>query len=90
MAARRLDCTATTRRYTTAAGCFHPLANHRLSLHGDGEILINLDYINTLEMPSLWRGEVQMIADAGHYSQWETPEAFNAVLIEFIDDVTME
>ncbi len=56
-------------------------------LHGEGEQLVNLEYIQSLKIPALWGGEVQVIKNSGHYAQWETPEAFNAVLLKFAADV---
>jgi pimeloyl-ACP methyl ester carboxylesterase len=55
--------------------------------HGVGEQLISGDYIKGLTMPTLWRGAVQMIADAGHAPHWETPELFNQLLDAFAVDV---
>lgn len=55
-------------------------------LHGEHEQLVNLAYINTLTMPTLWRGAVQVIADAGHAPHWEQPEQFNALLEAFIHE----
>jgi pimeloyl-ACP methyl ester carboxylesterase len=65
------------------AGLVQPLA----VLHGEGEQLVNLDYLRTLDMPTLWRGEVQVLRGAGHAPQEETPEQFAAVLTEFIADL---
>jgi pimeloyl-ACP methyl ester carboxylesterase len=65
------------------AGLAQPLA----VLHGEGEQLVNLDYLRTLTMPTLWRGEVQVLRGAGHAPQEETPEQFAAVLTEFISDL---
>lgn len=59
-------------------------------LHGAQEQLVNEVYISDLEMPSLWRGEVQLIEDAGHAPHWEQPERFNALLEAFLQDVTGE
>lgn len=56
-------------------------------LHGKQERLANLAYIESLSMPSLWRGEVQLIEDAGHAPHLETPEVFNRLLAEFVRDV---
>jgi pimeloyl-ACP methyl ester carboxylesterase len=39
-------------------------------------------------MPTLWRGEVQVIEGAGHSPHWERPERFNALLADFVADVT--
>jgi len=56
-------------------------------LQGDGEQLVNLAYLKTLAVPTLWRGAVQLIPDAGHAPQEETPEAFAALLEAFIGDL---
>jgi pimeloyl-ACP methyl ester carboxylesterase len=57
-------------------------------LHGEQEQLVNADYISELQMPTLWRGAVQMIPGAGHTPQTETPEAFSGLLSAFVDEVT--
>ena len=57
-------------------------------VHGAEDQLVNVDYIRSLEMPTLWRGEVQIIEDAGHAPHWERPERFNALLADFVADVT--
>jgi len=56
-------------------------------LHGEGEQLANLDYIRGLTIPSLWRGEVQLMADAGHAPHQETPVQFAELLEQFIADL---
>lgn len=56
-------------------------------LHGEGEQLANLDYITGLTIPSLWRGEVQLIAGAGHAPHQETPRQFASLLEQFIADL---
>jgi pimeloyl-ACP methyl ester carboxylesterase len=58
-------------------------------LHGEGEQLVNLDYLRKLQgqIPSLWRGQVQLISGAGHAPQQETPEQFADLLAEFTDDL---
>jgi pimeloyl-ACP methyl ester carboxylesterase len=53
-------------------------------LHGADEQIVNGRYFTSLAMPTLWRGAVQKIAGAGHTPQWETPEAFDALLEAFI------
>ena len=55
-------------------------------LHGDQEQLINGDYISTLSMPTLWRGQVQTITGAGHAPHWEQPQQFNSLLEAFVQD----
>ena len=55
-------------------------------MHGERDQLINLAYIKTLTMPSMWRGAVQVIPGAGHTPQWETPAAFDALIGDFARD----
>lgn len=55
-------------------------------LHGDKEQLINPRYFDTITIPRLWRGSVQLVRDAGHAPHWEKPEQFNRLLSEFIND----
>lgn len=55
-------------------------------IHGAHDKLISLDYIKKIQMPSLWKNEVQIIKDAGHSPQWETPDEFNSILEEFVKE----
>ena len=55
-------------------------------LQGAEEQLVNRAYFALLAMPTLWRGAVQIIPGAGHAPQWETPQAFDALLAAFIGD----
>ena len=55
-------------------------------IHGAHDKLVNLDYIKKIQMPSLWKNEVQIIKDAGHSPQWETPDEFNSILEEFVKE----
>jgi pimeloyl-ACP methyl ester carboxylesterase len=65
------------------AGLRQPLA----ILQGDGEQLVSLDYLRKLTIPTLWRGEVQLIPGAGHALHQETPQQFAALLTDFSDDL---
>jgi len=56
-------------------------------LHGAHEQLVSLDYLHGLQAPTLWRGAVQVIADAGHAPQEETPDELAALLDQFISDL---
>ena len=40
----------------------------------------------SVPVPTLWRGVVQMIPGAGHAPQWETPEAFGALVTAFVKE----
>ena len=57
-------------------------------LHGADEQLVNGADFASLTMPTLWRGAVQTIPGAGHAPQWETPQAFDALLAAFIEETT--
>jgi len=54
---------------------------------GECEQLINREYVEALEIPNLWRDQVQIIPGAGHSPQSETPERFNDLLAAFAADV---
>ena len=56
-------------------------------IHGAQEELVNGDYFATIAMPTLWKGAVQTIADAGHAPHYETPEEFTRLLAAFAQDV---
>ncbi|MEA4907981.1 MAG: alpha/beta hydrolase [Chloroflexi bacterium] len=56
-------------------------------LHGANEQLVSLDYIRSLNIPTLWRGQVQVVPGAGHALHWEAPETFAALLEEFVTEV---
>lgn len=55
-------------------------------LHGQHEQLVNLEYLRGLTMPTLWRHAVQVLPDAGHTPQAETPQALEEILTEFLTD----
>jgi hypothetical protein len=57
-------------------------------LHGGRERVVNGEYIATVPMPSLWRGAVQLIAEADHTPQWETPDQFDALLGAFLRETS--
>lgn len=53
-------------------------------IHGEQEQLVSAAYLQALKMPTLWRGAVQIVPGAGHATNWEQPEQFNALLEAFI------
>ena len=55
-------------------------------LHGGEEQLVNGRYLGSVAMPTLWRGAVQVIPDAGHTPQWETPKVFDALIEAFVEE----
>jgi pimeloyl-ACP methyl ester carboxylesterase len=56
-------------------------------LHGEGEQLVNLDYLQQLAIPTLWRGRIQLIPGAGHALHREAPAEFADLLERFIADL---
>lgn len=56
-------------------------------LHGEGETIVNLEYLKGLDIPTLWRNEIQIISDAGHSPQYENATGFNQLLDEFMQEV---
>jgi len=59
------------------------MAQPLMVIHGAQEKLINGDYFGTLEMPTLYGGNVQIIKDAGHAPHWETADQFAQLLTDF-------
>jgi pimeloyl-ACP methyl ester carboxylesterase len=55
-------------------------------VQGGEEQIVDLGYLQRLAAPTLWRGAVQVVAGAGHSTQWEKAEAFNALLDAFAAD----
>jgi pimeloyl-ACP methyl ester carboxylesterase len=55
-------------------------------LHGGEEQLVNGGYLGSVAMPTLWRGAVQIIPQAGHTPQWETSEAFDPLIEAFVKE----
>jgi pimeloyl-ACP methyl ester carboxylesterase len=59
-------------------------------VQGADEQLVSLDYLRKLNIPALWRGEVQVIPGTGHAPHQEAPQQFAALLTEFIGDLSHE
>ncbi|GHF65527.1 pimeloyl-ACP methyl ester carboxylesterase [Amycolatopsis bartoniae] len=55
-------------------------------LHGEGEQLVSLEYLRGLTIPTLWRGEVQLVP-GGHAPHEEAPDQFAATLAAFVADL---
>ncbi len=52
--------------------------------HGEQEKLVNINYLQSLYIPSLWQNKIHLIPNAGHCPQWENAEEFNNLLEKFI------
>ncbi|MCA9963128.1 MAG: alpha/beta fold hydrolase [Anaerolineales bacterium] len=57
---------------------------------GENEPFVNLAQLEALEMPTLWRGAVQIIAGAGHVPHQEKSAIFNQLLTQYIEDILTE
>jgi len=73
--------------YTDEVVIVKSMTQPLLVIHGAQEKLINGDYFESVEMPTLWRDKVHMIDDAGHAPHWETPEEFTKLLADFAKDL---
>lgn len=73
-------------RYTDELKVVANLKKPLAMVHGPNDPLINLSYLKGIHLPTLWRDEIQIILEAGHTPQWEQPEQFNRLLMEFVED----
>jgi pimeloyl-ACP methyl ester carboxylesterase len=53
-------------------------------VHGEEEPFVRLDYLQSLKYCALWKGRVHLISGAGHAPHWQCPNAFNTVLLDFL------
>jgi pimeloyl-ACP methyl ester carboxylesterase len=74
-------------RFTDEVRIVAELSRPLAVLHGEGEQLVSLDYLRTVAMPTLWRGEVQVLPGSGHAPHEEAPQEFAAVLTRFITEL---
>jgi pimeloyl-ACP methyl ester carboxylesterase len=75
-------------RFTDELAIVAELASPLAILHGEGEQLVNLDYLQQLNIPGLWRSHVQLIAGAGHAAHQEAPARFTELLDQFLADLS--
>jgi pimeloyl-ACP methyl ester carboxylesterase len=60
-----------------------------LIIHGDRERIVKLDFLEKLatELPSVYQGKVKIVPSAGHPPQFEAPEEFNRITLDFANSV---
>ncbi len=68
---------------TVVAGWRNPIC----VMHGTGEMFFSEEYLKALEWRNLWRTKIHSIAGAGHAPFIEAPGAYNAILIDFAQDI---
>ena len=57
-------------------------------IHGEKEPFVKLDYLQRLQIPTLWRKEVQILPSLGHSPQIENPLDFIRILSDFLEEVS--
>ncbi len=58
-------------------------------LHGEEDVvLVNPDYLKSLNIPTLWRNEIKIIKTAPHLAHLVYSMQFNKLLKEFMEDIT--
>jgi pimeloyl-ACP methyl ester carboxylesterase len=73
-----------TVNYTDELQIVNSLSRPLAIIHGEQEQFVNLSYIQGLTIPTLWRGAVQLIKQAGHATQWTPSSKFNSLLASFL------
>lgn len=56
-------------------------------IHGENEKMVNVNYYNSLNIPSLWQNKVHIVPQSAHFPQLENPTDFNNLLANFLDDI---
>ena len=54
-------------------------------VHAGNENVVNLDYLKELEIPSLWKNNIQIIKNAYHFMHLTHSAYFNKLLKEFVE-----
>jgi pimeloyl-ACP methyl ester carboxylesterase len=54
-------------------------------VHGEREPFVRLDYLRALPYRALLNDRIHVIAGVGHAPHWEAPDAFNRILLDFLD-----
>lgn len=55
--------------------------------HGKEEQIIDEKYYDKINFSSLWKNEIHIIDNSGHILQYETPNEFNKLLVEFFESL---
>ncbi|MDI6104009.1 alpha/beta fold hydrolase [Actinoplanes sp. NEAU-A12] len=82
-----LRASAGAGRFTDEIAVVSALRRPLAIVHGADEQLISLDYLRKLTIPTLWRGQIHVLAGVGHAPHQEAPRQLAALLSEFIGDL---
>ncbi len=55
--------------------------------NGADDQIVNVDYINSVRYRNLWDDHCYVLRGAGHTPFFQMPEAFNAIMVRFLDDM---
>lgn len=58
-----------------------------LILHGEDDDRVSLNWLMKLKLPTLWKGEIQIIPKGSHFPQWDHWTFFNQTLDEFVSSI---
>lgn len=70
----------------------HYVANTDIPIavvHGEDDAFVPLSFIREQTWSSMWRKEVQVIANVGHAPFFEAPSEFNRILDAFLNDLAL-
>lgn len=56
-------------------------------IYGAEDPFVNANYLNTLQIPLLWKDKIHMVENSGHSPHLERPEQFNSLLFDFLNDL---
>ncbi len=82
-----LGASAGAGRFTDEVAVVSTLRQPLAIVHGTDEQLVSLDYLRKLTIPTLWRGEIQVLAGVGHAPHQEAPQQVAALLSDFMGDL---
>jgi pimeloyl-ACP methyl ester carboxylesterase len=56
-------------------------------VNGGADLIVNLDYFDTVAYANLWNGRCHRLCGLGHVPFWEAPDDFNPVFEQFLQHV---
>lgn len=56
--------------------------------NGADDPIVNVDYVNTVRYRNLWDNHCYVLRGASHTPFFQVPEAFNAIMMRFLDDMS--
>lgn len=84
----RLGQTFGAGEYTDELQIVQDLKSPIAILQGAHDELVRREYLESIEIPCLWRGAVQVVPGAAHALHLENPEVFSRLVAEFLGEVT--